>query len=540
VAVPEPQRATTPDPSPPARHRRPPTAWVVHPFLLAAYPVLFLFAQNTSDQLSFDPLWMPLGAALLGAVVVFLVMVIVFADLDQAGLATAIVVVAFFTFGHVWNVVGEVIGSETALLVVWIGLIVGGVVLAWRLGRRARAVTAPLNLLAAIPLAFTLIGLGDFAITRGAAGGILEPVGGLLSAEGEERPDIYYLVFDRYLGSPALERHFGFDNEPFLRELEERGFFVARNSVANYPKTNLSLTSSLQMEYLDGEALNDAASSPADQGPINRAFQGRLTVPASLKELGYDFVLVPSWWPPTASNVDADLTLQYEGASEFTLALLETTMASALTGPREEVDPFAMSELRNYTLHQLEQMQRVPTLPGPKFVMAHFLIPHPPNLFDRDGSPFEGDAARLSADEKYVRQVEFTNARILDIVDAIRAAPGGDDAVIVLQADEGPFPPRYEANGETFRWEEATADELEIKFRILNAIRLPGTDAEAVGLDASMTPVNEFRIVFNALFDAGLELLPDRVYAHEDYRHFYDFVDVTDRIPGWSGTARDT
>lgn len=531
MAVPEPRR-TGPDEPTTHRPRRHRGAWVVHPFLLAAYPVLFLFGQNTADQLSFDPIWTPLGAALLGALVVFLVMVIVFADLDRAGLATTVVVMAFFTFGHVWNLVGEVVGSQMLLLVVWIGLIVGGIVLAWRLGPRARRVTAPLNLLAAIPLALTLLGLGEFAISRGAVG-VPEPVGGVLDAEGGQRPDIYYLVFDRYAGSPALERHFDFDNEPFLRELEDRGFFVARDSVANYPKTNLSLTSSLQMDYLDGDALAAAATSPADQGPINRAFQGRLAVPSSLKELGYDFVLVPSWWPPTASNVDADLTLQYAGASEFSLALLETTLISAVTDPREEVDPFAMSELRNYTLHQLERVREVPRLPGPKFVMAHFLIPHPPNLFDRDGRPFEGDAARLSNAEKYVRQVEFTNAQILRIVDAIDSATGGEDAVIVLQADEGPFPERYAANGETFRWEEATPEELEIKFRILNAVRIPDADPVEIGLDPSMTPVNEFRIVFNAVFDAGMPLLPDRVYAHTDYRHFYEFIDVGDRIPGW-------
>jgi hypothetical protein len=308
---------------------------------------------------------------------------------------------------------------------------------------------------------------------------------------------------------------------------------VARDSVANYVKTNLSLTSSLEMEYLDADALNAAATSPADQGPINRAFQGRLTVPGSLKELGYEFVLVPSWWPPTASNVDADLTLQYEGTSEFTLALIDTTMAAAFTGPREEVDRFARSELRNYTLHQIDQMLEVPHLRGPKFVMAHFLIPHPPNLFDRDGSPFEGKAADLSNAEKYIRQLEFTNSQILRIIDAIRSGPGGEEAVIVLQADEGPFPVRYAANGETFRWEDATPVELEIKFRILNAVRIPGADPEGLGFTEAVTPVNEFRIVFNALFNADLPLVEERVYAHADYKHFYDFVEVTDRIPDW-------
>jgi hypothetical protein len=534
VADREPQRAPAPATTAPTHRRRHAGAWLLHPFLLAAYPVLFLFAQNTSDQLSFEPLWLPLGAAILGALVAFLVMVIVFADLDRAGIAASVLVVGFFTFGHAWNLVGEVIGRQELLLAAWGILVMAGLAVAWRLGRRARGVTAPLNLLAALPLAFTMVGLGEFAVSRGAAGGLLDPVTGILDPRETARPDIYYLIFDRYAGSPALERHFDFDNEPFLRELEERGFFVARDSIANYPKTNLSLTSSLEMEYLDADALNAAATSPADQGPINRRFQGRLAVPASLKELGYDFVLVPSWWPPTARNVDADLTLRYEGASEFTLALLDTTLWTALAGPTEESDPFSMGELRNYTLHQIGQMVAVPRLPGPKFVMAHFLVPHPPYLFDRDGRPFEGETARLSAEEKYLRQLEFTNSQILRILDAIDAQPSAEEPVIILQSDEGPFPERYAANGETFQWAEATPEELEIKYRILNALRIPGTDAEAIGLTPSITPVNEFRIVFNAVFDAGLPLLPERIYAHTDYRNFYDLFEVTDRVPAWS------
>ena len=36
--------------------------------------------------------------------------------------------------------------------------------------------------------------------------------------------------------------------------------------------------------------------------------------------------------------------------------------------------------------------------------------------------------------------------------------------------------------------------------------------------------------VFDARFGANLPLLPDRVYAHVDLDHFYDFIDVTDRV----------
>lgn len=534
MAVPAPTGTVTDTPAARTPSPRGPGRWVLHPFFLAAYPVLFLFAQNTADQLSFDPVWLPLALALGGAAVALGLMTLAFRNIHAAAMAATVLIAAFFSFGHVWNLVGEAIGNPLILLVVWAVAVVAGLVIVIRLGSRARAWTGGLNVLAAIPLVLTLIPLGEFAISRGAAGAVISPVSGLLEGtEGEAKPDIYYLVFDRYAGSPALEKYFDFDNEPFLRELEDRGFSVARNSVANYVKTSLSLTSSLEMSYLDEGALKAEARNPADQEVINRRFQGRLAVPAELKSQGYRFVMVPSWWPPTATNVDADLIFGYEGPSEFALALMDTTLLSAFTSPREEIDPFSMDGLRNYTLHQLERMRDVPALPGPKFVMAHFLIPHPPTLFDRDGTGFEGAETSLSPTEKYTRQVEFTNSQILDIVDIIRSQPDDEEPIIVLQADEGPFPDRYAANGETFTWADATAEELEIKFRILNAVHLGGHDAEAAGFHDAITPVNEFRVVFNAIFDAGLPMLEERVYAHVDYKHFYDFIEVGDRIPGW-------
>jgi hypothetical protein len=39
-----------------------------------------------------------------------------------------------------------------------------------------------------------------------------------------------------------------------------------------------------------------------------------------------------------------------------------------------------------------------------------------------------------------------------------------------------------------------------------------------------LSPVNAFRIVFNAYFGAELPLLPDRVFLSPDYDHMYDFT----------------
>ncbi|MCA1588769.1 MAG: hypothetical protein LC744_09065 [Chloroflexi bacterium] len=102
--------------------------------------------------------------------------------------------------------------------------------------------------------------------------------------------------------------------------------------------------------------------------------------------------------------------------------------------------------------------------------------------------------------------------------------------MILLQADEGPFPAPYAKDEWGFRWLEATDAQLEEKFGILFAMHVPGADLDAAGFQDSMTPVNAWRVIFNARFGTDLAMLPDRVWAHLSLYQFFDFFEITDRL----------
>lgn len=132
----------------------------------------------------------------------------------------------------------------------------------------------------------------------------------------------------------------------------------------------------------------------------------------------------------------------------------------------------------------------------------------------------------VPAKELYTNQLRWTNQRILDLVDRALDVPEGEEPVIILQADEGPYPPRFGRAPEAFDWlEDATPDEILQKYGILNAMHLPGVDAEAAGVHDRMSPVNTFRVVFNEYFGSELPLLPDRVYLTPNYERMYDFTE---------------
>ena len=125
----------------------------------------------------------------------------------------------------------------------------------------------------------------------------------------------------------------------------------------------------------------------------------------------------------------------------------------------------------------------------------------------------------------YVEQLQLTNQRVLQAIDHLMAHdPDEPDPIIILQADEGPFPAAFSANESGFQWLDASPREIQQKFGILNAVRMPGVDPASVGFNDESSPVNQFRMVFNAYFGADLPLLPNETFLSPDYSRMWDFV----------------
>ena len=504
----------------------------IHPLLAAAYPVVFLFAINAAEQVSLDPLWVPLAAAVGAALLGLVLLGAVVRDWHRAGLMATVLVIGFFGYGHAWNAVSGWLSTQWPLIGVWLTVIGIGLVVAFRSGGRARQATPWLNLVAVFLVAVNAWTVVTVAQTLQAADRPREDLSSLelRPDDPEDLPDVYFIILDRYAGSTALNDEYDFDNEPFLTALESRGFAVARHAHANYIKTPLSLASTLNMEFLDVDALAEEADDGSDREPIHRVLSRRLAVPGALKELGYQYLHVGNWWTPTQSNVDADRAFRYEGQDEFTSVLAQTTLLRALSEPNTAPkDPWDWPVMRENNLYALDTLEEIAGLDGPKYVFAHLVTTHPPYVHNADGS-FTGRAQveRLGAEESYRRQLTYANTRMLALVDRIIAHD--PSSVIVLQSDEGPFPQRYRVSEWGFNWDDATDAELEEKFGILSAMRAPGADLQAAGFHDAMTPVNTFRILFNARFGTDLELLPDRVWAHENLYRFYEMFEITDRL----------
>ncbi len=340
----------------------------------------------------------------------------------------------------------------------------------------------------------------------------------------DEKRDIYYLIFDRYASESVLEDLYGFDNSEFLRELERRGFHVA-DSASNHQRTAHSLAASLNMTYLNYLAERHPASG--DYGPVYRMLKN-FKVGAFLRSLGYTHHHVGSWWNPTQSVPSADVNHVYDRAiSEFSGVLLDSTLWPALLDVLDLGDEGRTHRERvNYQFETIAQISRDPE---PTFTFAHFLVPHPPYVFNRDGSPAtERDLARRTERDSYLEQLLYTNERIEGLLDELIRGSAADDPIVVIQSDEGPHPERFRRLKGAFDWWEATDDELREKLLILNAYYVPGGHDDE--LYETISPVNTFRLIFNEYFGTELRLLEDRTFIWQGRDNLYEFKEVTDRL----------
>ncbi len=509
--------------------KRPRLVW--HPLLFAAWPVLFLYARNVSET----PLREAVTALLLVTgctALLFVAATLALRDARRAGLLTTVGVIAVM----LWGSVRDELSDPTWLLPAWLAGAAVLAVLAVRARRFLDELTTILSGTAAVLVVLSLLPIGrayaPTLLTARSAAAAVTPLDeriGPWSAPGEPR-DIYYLVFDRYGSQDSLRDRFGFDNSAFIDRLRERGFYVADDSNANLLRTASSLTSTLNMRYLD-DLTERYGRDTGNLLPLYERLQDH-AVGRILKDRGYEYVHIGAWWDPTQSNRNADLNLGYGLDSDYHKALWNTTVLSEIGRPPART--FAEDSRRDHydgAIDQFRQLRRAAARPGPTFTFAHILLPHEPFVFDADGDyiSLPEDAAR-GRTRNYIEQTQYTNGQIDAFLDELLDVDEAQRPIVVVTADQGPHPVRVKRDEAHFDWTRATDAELAEKFRILNAYLLPGVDETDV-LYPSISPVNTWRVIFNSYFGADLPLLEDRSFIWRDEAHVYDYSEITDRLP---------
>jgi hypothetical protein len=501
-------------------------SFIIHPFLFAIHPLLFLFSHNIKE-LRFSVIFVPSIIVLILTVLALLLLGLIFKNYQKAGILVSISWILFFSYGHFYNnilrdiyfsVNGFNIGSNK-MIAFGSFLIFLITFYAIRINKNLHIFTNVLNIVASSLVLFSLFNIGLYQLT------------GWNSEEGRRRtetiedldkpvklPNIYYITLDAYANGEILKEMYHFDNTKLINYLTQKGFYIADKSMSNYHITAHSQESSFNFEYL-----NDPTPK-RNRFLDNRVFD-------LLKKLGYTTVVLTSWYEDL-DILKADWHLTYTEWGAFQNQLINYTPIPILVRKLN-------IELGNqYSIHR-EKIQFIfDTLKDTTkwralfIVYAHVVIPHPPFVFGPDGEKIQSNRRFGLYDAKdfftaggtrdeyvngYKGQVEYANKRVIALIDYLLSATK-EPPIIILQADHGP---RLMSD-----WSDLNKTYLKECFSILNAYYFPGKSTK--DLYRSISPVNSFRVIFNLYFHTNYPLLKDKY-------HFLDqknskFIDVTDRV----------
>ena len=491
--------------------------WLVPLVLFSVWPFIHFANQNKHE--SFDPLRLAVDATVYLVIVSCLVVIVGLMvprrRFGQIASVVAIGTVVLFTYGIIETALlgfGE--GRPRYPLITWSILAFLVLFLTWRLSRHGVAV----RVLTVAAVAMIILPTTELVLYHGQTASktpVTMRLKTTLPAKAQRKPNIYFFVLDQYGRSDQLHRVTGFDNTPFLRQLETQGFFIADQSLANYGTTDISIPATLSMDYI---------VKPGDTVPSIRHYshlhRGHNNVVRRFHSLGYAYAHAQSgrWTSNCGGNEDYCIVNpgrinRIGNASEVEIQLLSQTPILAVMHGLEERGLVGRIVTPRY-IGVTDIMDALPvTMRQPFFLFSHILAPHAPYRYQADCSPRPLETVDMllrseqggSDIEKslYLDNLRCINRQVTSAVSRILA--NDPHAIVIFQADHGTgFTVDFKRT--ISEWNEAQILE---RYGILNVIRFPPECRDI--LYPSFSPVNTFRLVFSCIGGQPVDLLPDRV-----------------------------
>ena len=451
-----------------------------HTFLVLPFVILFLFNQN-KGQVWPEMLVRPLIIGELFTGVAFGVIYLLLRNRLRTGVFVSLLAMGLLQYGVIYDLIEALYyaGSwpfgniHRYLLATYLVFYLGVFFYVKKSQRTFIRVNLFLNMLLALLVVFNLIQLISVSEEISQSNAFPSEQTSGLSKISKSHPDIYYIVLDGYGSSPVLNKFYNYDNSSFTKWLKSSGFAVADSAQSNYYYTRQSLTSTMNMDYL-----NKIKSEQSIRN--NRVF-------SYMKLAGYKIYNLESGYAVTGNFDAADSTISIHGPNEFEKSLMRTSIL--------RLDDLFGYIPRMRLVSQFEKMFDLVDIPSrPKFVFLHIVAPHPPYVFRADGSFMVRGVSENSWEPgtSYIEQLKFVNSQIQQLIKKITKHQ--PQAVIVLQADHGPW---------------VTAASAEEVFEARSGILFAIYPKHKFTVNSHPTSVNTFRVVLDTLLGTKMGPIKD-------------------------------
>ncbi|MBS1513323.1 MAG: sulfatase-like hydrolase/transferase [Bacteroidetes bacterium] len=315
----------------------------------------------------------------------------------------------------------------------------------------------------------------------------------------KEKPNVYLLLFDGYPGYRSLKDSFAFDNDSLYHFLQSE-HFIAQPTFSNYNMTYYSMSSMLNMKYIDEPfvALENTAAN--DQQRI-KEIRNAMVVQC-FKQMGYRFVNYSIFDIADEPSVKGN-SFVVSQATLLTNKIFFNKLIKDIgwhfisgkykIGFLENV--YRGDERNNHFI--VEQLLHDSTDTAPGFVYAHLLLPHPPFFNDSLGNALPAEKVfdpGLGANKAFfLSYLKYTNHIMQNVVHSICSRDS--NAIVIVMSDHG------------YR-DYQTGNRTEpLQFNNICFTRFPNGKYDSVR--AAWSNVNLFPFIFNSQFNQQIPYLAD-------------------------------
>ena len=489
---------------------------IIHPILLAIYPILFLYSVNV-NEVTFKQIVLPCTISLILFSFLWLSLNLIIKNINKSGFFITILILFFYLYGHIF----EYIEYKRIFIPIYrhkqliplIIIIWGYLVYFLRKINNFNTITKFLNLISIVLIIFNSINIIISAVnnfnsnsntssTKIAAKTNTNIIPQELTDINNKKnlPDIYYIILDGHPSSETLKKIYKYNNNTFDNHLKDKGFFIASKSIVRYSSTFQSLSSSLNMEYIN------------DKIPLKDLFINVLTNKVSnfLKSKGYTYYYISDQrlndGNYTNPYADFDLDKLKKGdkitmdfINPFNQMLIKTTM---LRFYYYKLIKNGLKHRKNEFL-KLDILKKVSAKKGPKYVFSHHLLSHAPFVFSADGGLVNYENHYNWKNKKYfLDSYIFSCKEIHKLIDTI-INNSEKPPIIIIQSDHGP----RGGQGANMNPNKLKISKDDWQ-KIYNAYYFPDEEHKK-HLYKSISPVNTFRLIFNLYFNQNYIFLDD-------------------------------
>ncbi len=229
-----------------------------HVILFSILPLLILISSNISEINLSSTIRFGIGSLCLGILLFATLLFWIKSKMKVAVIVTFSLLI-FFSYGHVYDFLRNAfpgIASSVRhryLLPPMLVFYITGLVFIFKKLSLTTLIQlqSALNWIGLILVVYNLASITVYQFQKSAIASSISPRRTQQGISAKTMPDVYFIILDSYTREDVFKSFFNYDNSDFLEKLRDLGFYIPPCSQSNYSYTIASVSTTLNMDYLD-------------------------------------------------------------------------------------------------------------------------------------------------------------------------------------------------------------------------------------------------------------------------------------------------